>query len=267
MAHIVESIIEGKSVFKLDQPFDTERKFISEDQKSKSDLKNGTLNFVNAFVFYDFEKYVENKETEKTIKEGLFLVLSDEPNSLLNRNAILHLEIDGHKYYEFKGVFSPKGTRCGLKYTTTIYYEISPTILKMLALSSKIKLSYEVPNEDKEERKYRSGFKNLDISGLNQYACVYLEDCYIEKYGSPEEKAALQKEKQAKKEEDEKRAKEDEKRAKEAAKEAEAKKLQEQAQRKSEWQAADPVEKLKILLKRHWKFVVLIILILCMFLS
>ena len=74
------------------------------------------------------------------------------------------------------------------------------------------------------------------------------------------EKAALQKEKQAKKEEDEKRAKE-------AAKEAEAKKLQERAQRKSEWQAADPVEKLKILLKRHWKFVVLIILILCMFLS
>ncbi len=285
MIQLTETLIGGKSCFKFSKPFDTKKMFLSSENKEwVSKPQTATLNIVNVVEYYDLKQCIKDYEdddetdedgfyvrsledyvdaTEHTYKEGLFLLLSDDTNCFLQSNAKLHLAIDGKKNYELQGFFSPAGTRGGYNFTTAIYFQITPPILKSLAFASSIKLSYEVPDDkEKDSSSKKSGFNNLDISRFSKFANAYYEGYYIEHLGTPEEKATYERECQIKKEEYMRKV--EEANARRVAEEAEAatRKAKELAERKAEWEAADPVGKLTLLLKRHWKWVIVLLFIL-----
>ena len=245
MITIVEILLpeSGRTCYSLNESFDTKEKFY------KNSKETGKINFLNIIDYYDLKQCLDeyenqdednednadvdvNKDKPKAhpkrhnldyfikmhlwTKRGLFIELSDNNESFLNRYSSIQLFVDD-KCFQLPCFFAPEGTRFGLDYTTACYYEISPAILKALAMSSSIKFSY-FPKD-----KYPKSI-NKFISGFQKYALVYYEKYYLENFGNSEEKESLQCYIQTK-----------------------------VAEREAELNNANIISKIVILFKRHWK--------------
>lgn len=263
MITIEETILkDGFVCHSLSEPYDTHKHFHSRSER------NAKLNLESLVQSYDFEQcwqeYEDDDEKDgegyplhdldyyirqaplKTEK-GIFLHFSDDDESFLRRDSVLRLIIDGKKY-KLPCYFAPNGHRMAVNYTTDLYYKITSNILKELAAATSISLSYETGSDD-------AGFKNADLDGFQEYALSFYEGYYIEDQGSPEEKEKLRQELQAQKDAIKKREEEEKVRK-------EREKAEEKAARKAEWDEADPLSKVWIMLKRNWQLVLLILLIL-----
>ena len=186
----IEEVIfkDGKTCYTINEPYNTKRYFYFKKAgayaKECDDQNPGMLNFVNLVEYmYRYE-------------EGLFLHLSDNGSCYLHRNAYLSLLIDQKKSYKLAKFFAPVGRKISNDFTTDIYFKINTTILKALALSSSIKLSYNVPNDTGEH----FNFENLNISSFQKHALFYYENYYIEHLEDDEKKESLYRELEAYKE-------------------------------------------------------------------
>ena len=210
----------------------------------------------NGFFIYGLDYYV--KQAPHTIEEGLFLHFSDDDESFLIRDSAICLTIDGKKY-KLPCFFAPNGRRGAYYYTPDLYFKITPKILKELASATSISLSYITKVKE-------TGFKDVKIYDFMEYALVYYEGYYIEHLGTPDEKEKLRQELQAKKDANKKREEEEKARKEQQIAEEKARKEQqiaeEKAARKAEWDEADPMSKVWIMLKRNWKLVLFILFIL-----
>lgn len=272
---------DGQMCCTLNQAYDTGC-FFSIDKKDKvwHSKKSGKLNLVDKINYYDWDQcysdyskdesedsYLEDyiRNATHIIKEGVFLQLTDDNEGYLERDSLIHLVID-NKSYKLPCCFAPYGNNWYRK-SKCAYYAINYTILKELAFSSSIRLSYVNNVEEK------TIVNNVDISGFKEYAEYYYKNFYIENAGTPEEKEALQRELQAMqeakrlREEEEKEARrireEEEREARRIREEEEkVRNAEKRAERKAEWDNADPMSKIKIMLKRNWILVLLILIIL-----
>lgn len=258
MITIEETILkDGFVCHSLSEPYDTHKHFHSDsDHNAKLNLDSLVQSYDFELCWQEYEEDYVNSDGDplhdldyyiiqapiKTEK-GIFLHFSDDGDSYLRRDSVLRLTIDGKKY-KLPCYFAPNGHRNGVNYTTDLYYQITSNILKDLAAATSISLSYETGNDD-------TGFKNADLDGFQKYALAFYEGYYIEDQGSPEEKEKFRQELQAQKDAIKKR--EEEKKVR---------KEREKAARKAEWDEADPLSKVWIMLKRNWQLVLLILFIL-----
>lgn len=222
----IEEVIfkDGKTCYTINEPYNTKRYFyfkkVGGAYAKKYDEQNpGMLNLVNLVERYNADSCIDyyNEDIEqdeegytshkhdieywarlmcRTYEEGLFLHLSDNGSCYLHRNAYLSLLIDQKKSYKLASFFAPVGSRISNDFTTDIYFKINTTILKALALSSSIKLSYNVPNDTDEH----FNFENLNISSFQKHALFYYENYYIEHLEDDEKKESLYRELEAYKE-------------------------------------------------------------------
>ena len=253
---------DGFINYSLSEAYNTHKHF-----HSGSD-HNAKLNFDSLVRSYDFDQclreYEEDDETDdegcpihdldyyinqapRLTEQGLFLHFSDDGDSFLRRDAVIRLTVD-EKNYRLPCYFAPNGHKIGCQYTTDLYFRINNKLLKELAGASSIKLSYETKDE-------KEHFENLSIDDFQKYALSYYEGYYIEHQGTPEEKEKLRQELRA--QEEAKKEREADEKAQQEQRAAEKK-----AARKAEWEEADPLSKVWIMLKRNWKLVLLILLIL-----
>lgn len=188
----------GKTSYTINEPYNTKRYFYFKKiggvyAKKCDDQNPGMLNFVNLVGMLNFVNLVEYIFR---YEEGLFLHLSDNGSCYLHRNAYLSLLIDQKKSYKLAKFVAPVGRKISNDFTTDIYFKINTTILKALALSSSIKLSYNVPNDTGEH----FNFENLNISAFQKHALFYYENYYIEHLEDDEKKESLYRELEAYKE-------------------------------------------------------------------
>lgn len=259
MLSIKNIIQKDGSVFHtLSEPYNTGRHFT----QSKWCKKSTMLNIVDVVEYYDYYKCVNEYEdgerdedgylvndlenyiakAERSYEKGLFLHLSDGDDSLLCRDAIITLSIDDKKY-ELTCFFAPGGHRSGYVYSTDLYCRITPEILMEMSFATSIKISYKSPSTEEAHA-------TADITSFSEWAQIFFEQCYIKDVRS-EDKTALMQEWKAKKAAKEKE--EEEKARKEA---------EEKARKQEEWDNADTLQKLLILVKRHWKLILFISFIL-----
>ncbi len=211
----------GKTSYTINEPYNTKRYFYFKKiggvyAKEYDDQNPGMLNLVNLVECYntdscidyynedigqDEDGYTRHKHDigywarrmRRTYEEGLFLHLSDYGSCYLQRNANLSLLID-QKSYKLASFFAPVGKKINNELTADIYFKINTTILKALALSSSIKLSYKNDNDG------NYNFENLDISAFRKHALFYYENYYLEHLENDEKKESLYRELEAYKE-------------------------------------------------------------------
>lgn len=256
--------------YSLSEPYNTRKRFhLKSDHNAKMNL-DSLVEIYDSKQYgqddyddddYDDEDYDDEEEDDEEsslsdssyyirqapskTEQGLFLHFSDDGDSFLRRDSVIRLTIDG-KNYKLPCYFASEGKRCGINYSTDLYYQINSKLLKELAAATSIRLSYE----PEYEMSGCKAIKDLNIDGFKKYALFYYEGYYIEHHGTPEEKEKFRQELQAQKDAVKKRA-EEEKVLKE----------QQQAALKAEWDNADPLSKVWIMLKRNWKLVLLILFI------
>lgn len=247
--------------YSLSEPYNTRKRFHSmSDHNAKMNL-DSLVEIYNSKQYgqddYDDEEEDDEghslndssyyiRQAPRKTEQGLFLHFSDDGDSFLRRDSVIRLTIDG-KNYKLPCYFAPEGKKCGINYSTDLYYQITSKLLKELAAATSIRLSYEPEYEELR-------FKNLNIDGFKKYALVYYEGYYIEHHGTPAEKEKLRQELQAQKDAIKKRAEEEKAFM-------EQQKAEEKAALKAEWDNADPLSKVWIMLKRNWKLVLLILFI------
>ena len=213
----------GKTSYTINEPYNTKWYFyfkkvrgvyVKEDDRQTP----GLLNLVNLVEYYNVDSCIDyyNEDIEqdedgytrhkhdieywgrrmhRTCEEGLFLHLSDNGRGFLRRDAYLSLLID-QKSYKLQSFFAPVGNKIDDKFTADIYYKITPTILKALALSSSIKLSYNTSDDTSGKWNY----ENLNISAFQKHALFYFENYYLEHMEDSEKRKSLYRELEAYKE-------------------------------------------------------------------
>lgn len=197
------------------------------------------------YPLHDLDYYI--RQAPRKTEMGIFLHFSDDGDSFLRRDCAIYLTVDGKKY-KLPCYFAPNGHKVGANYTTDLYFRITSKLLKELATATSISLSYETGDD-------KTGFKDANLGNFQKYALAFYEGYYIEDQGTPEEKEKLRQELQAQKDANKRREEEDKARE-------EQRKAEEKAARKAEWEEADPLSKVWIMLKRNWKLVLLILFIL-----
>ena len=228
MIDIKETIFPNGSVcHSLSVPYDTHKHF-----RSDSD-HHAKLNLVSQLEYYNFKKclkkyddddkrdgegyrvhyldYYVSKAFRKTVR-GIFLHISDDGKSLLHRDSVIRLAIDGKKY-KLPCYFAPWEEQSYYYTATNVYYWITPEILKELAVATSICISYEAHRVEDVE------FQSIEIADFQEYALAFYEGYYIEKQKTSEEKEKLLQELQSLK--DAKKKREEEKKTREEKPEAE----------------------------------------------
>ena len=176
----IEEVIfyDGKTCYTINEPYNTKRYFYFK----KAGAYAKECDDQNPGML----NFVNLVEFGFLYEEGLFLHLSDNGSCYLHRNAYLSLLIDQKKSYKLAKFFAPEGRKISNYFTTDIYFKIS----------SSIKLSYNVPNDTGEH----FNFENLNISAFQKHALFYYENYYIEHLEDDEKKESLYRELEAYKE-------------------------------------------------------------------
>ena len=135
MVGVVEIIFKnGSTCYELGESFNTEKRIGNSG-------KSALLNFASMVEYYDFAQCVRDYENddetdedgcyvhslsdfvesaERNFEEGLFIHLSDQDESYLDRNAKIRLMVD-KKSYTLSCFFAPRGCRNSYSYTAEMY--------------------------------------------------------------------------------------------------------------------------------------------------
>ena len=189
---------------------------------------------------------------DHSLKEGIYLHLTDDGDSRLYRKSEIHLIVDKSRHFLLPCVWASNNGYAVYDCVSDVYYQMPPSCLKALAFASTIQLYYiteddEAPNID------------LKIDDFQEIAELFYEKYYLVENCTPKEKKVAIHELRHRQEAINK-LKEEERARYEL--EEEQKKQKEVEKLAEEWESADSTTKLGILLKRHWKLVLLILLIL-----